>query len=56
MIQTIQPEASTDEVAARYGLIDYAITNASSSSKARLNNIKVAMSFINGTHFFCKIL
>ncbi len=48
-IQTIQPEASTDEVAAQYGLIDYAITNASSSSKARLNNIKVAMSFINGT-------
>ena len=45
----LEPEASTDEVAAQYGLIDYAITNASSSSKARLNNIKVAMSFINGT-------
>ena len=29
-------------------LIDYAVTNASSSSRARLNNIKLAMSLING--------
>lgn len=45
----IQPEFSTEEVASQYGLIDYAVTNASSSSKARLNNIKLAMSIINGT-------
>ena len=44
-----QPSASTQEVAARYGMIASAVTNASSSSKARLNNIKLAMSFINGT-------
>lgn len=49
-IQTLKPTLSTTEVVAQYGLIDYAITNASSSSKARLNNIKLAMSFING---FC---
>ena len=48
-IETIQPEVSTTEVMSRYGLIDYAITNASSSSRARLNNIKLAMSMINGT-------
>jgi len=48
-IETLQPEVSTTEVVAQYGLIDYAITNASSSSKARLKNIKLAMSLINGT-------
>ncbi len=48
-ITVIQPQVSTDEVASRYGLIDYAITNASSSSKSRINNIVKAMSFINGT-------
>ena len=47
-IQTLKQDMSTTEVAAQYGLIDYAITNASSSSRARLNNIKLAMSFING--------
>ena len=49
LVETIAPELSTTEVAARYGLIAYAITNANSSSKARLNNIKLAMSTINGT-------
>lgn len=48
-IAVIQPQVSTDEVASQYGLIDYAITNASSSSKSRINNIVKAMSFINGT-------
>ncbi len=48
-IETIRPETTTAEVMSRYGLIDYAITNASSSSRARLNNIKLAMSMLNGT-------
>ena len=47
-VSVLQPEASTEEVAARYGMIASATTNASSSSSARLNNIKLAMSFIDG--------
>ena len=43
------PEISTEQIGEMYGLIDYAITNANSSSKARLNNITLAMSMINGT-------
>ena len=48
-VEETQPAVNTEEVTQKYGLIDYAVTNASSSSKARLNNIKLAMSFINGT-------
>ena len=43
------PEITTDRIGEMYGLIDYAITNANSSSKSRLNNITLAMSMINGT-------
>lgn len=43
------PEITTEQIGGMYGLIDYAITNANSSSKARLNNITLAMSMINGT-------
>lgn len=42
------PEITTDTIGEMYGLIDYAITNASSSSRSRLNNITLAMSMING--------
>nr|AIF26036.1 putative VanW family protein [uncultured bacterium Ad_125_D08] len=48
-IETLQPRFSTEEVASHYGLIDYAITNASASTDARLKNIRLAMSIINGT-------
>ena len=48
-LSTLQPAISTEEVESRYGLIDYAITNASASSKARLNNIQLALSMLNGT-------
>ena len=48
-VAVIQPEATTQDVASQYGLIDYAITNASSSSRSRINNIVTAMSYINGT-------
>ena len=47
-IATIQPEISRDDIADKYGLIAYAVTNASSSSKNRLANIKTAMGYING--------
>ena len=48
VIRQIEPQVSTEDISSQYGLINYAITNASSSSKARLNNIKLAMSLING--------
>ena len=44
----VQPAVTTEQVESQYGLINYAITNASSSSKARLNNIKLALSILNG--------
>ncbi len=48
-VSVLKPQVTTEEVSSQYGLIDYAITNASSSSRARINNIETAMSFINGT-------
>lgn len=48
-VAELEPSLTTKDVADNYGLIDYAITNANSSSRARLNNIKLAMSLINGT-------
>ena len=47
-VAELPPEITTDQIGQMYGLIDYAVTNASSSSRARLNNIKLAMSLING--------
>ena len=47
-ISELTPEITTEEIGQMYGLIDYAITNASSSSRSRLNNIKLALSLING--------
>ena len=48
-IAVIRPETTTEDVASQYGLIDYAITNASASNRSRINNIVTAMSYINGT-------
>ena len=48
-LEEVQPQVTTADVSSHYGLIDYAVTNASASSKARLNNIKLAMSLLNGT-------
>lgn len=48
-IQAIEPEITRENVAANYGMISSAITNASSSNSNRLSNIKLALSFINGT-------
>lgn len=48
-IETLQPEVTLENVSAQYGMIASAVTNASSSSKNRLNNIALALDFINGT-------
>ena len=47
-VSAVPPAVTTEDVSSQYGLIDYAITNANSSSRARINNIKLAMSFLNG--------
>jgi vancomycin resistance protein YoaR len=48
-ITTTTPTITAAELSAQYGLIASAVTNASSSSKARLTNITLAISSINGT-------
>lgn len=48
-IETLQPEVTLENVSAQYGMISSAVTNASSSSSNRLNNIALALQFINGT-------
>lgn len=45
----VQPTTSKEAVASQYGMIASAITNASSSSSNRLQNIKLSMQYINGT-------
>ncbi len=49
VVNAIQPSQTKADIASQYGMITYAVTNASSSSKSRLNNIKLSLSFINGT-------
>lgn len=48
-IDPILPAITKDNIAANYGMISYAVTDASSSSSNRLSNIKLALSYINGT-------
>lgn len=48
-VETVDSPQSRSQVESQYGLICYAITNASSSSKNRLSNIRLALSIINGT-------
>lgn len=48
-ISEIAPEQRASDIESQYGLIAYAVTNASSSSSNRLSNIKLALSLINGT-------
>ena len=48
-IETIAPAGTQENVASQYGMISYAITNASSSSSNRLSNIRLALSMIDGT-------
>ena len=49
VVEILQPTVTSAEVSSQYGMISSAVTNASSSSKARLSNIRTAMAFINGT-------
>ena len=48
-IETVQPKVTREDVSAEYGMIAYAVTNASSSSSNRIRNIQNAVSIINGT-------
>ena len=48
-IETVQPKVTQAEVSSEYGMIAYAVTNASASSTNRINNIKNAVGIINGT-------
>ena len=48
-VAAVQPQVTLENVAAQYGMISSAVTNASSSSSNRLENIRLAISFINGT-------
>ena len=48
-IDAIEPDVTTEEISGEYGMIAYAVTNASSSSSNRLSNIKLALQLINGT-------
>lgn len=48
-IETVEPSITRENVAANYGMISSAVTNAKSSTTNRLSNIALALSFINGT-------
>lgn len=48
-VSAIQPTVQTSDISSQYGLIAYAVTNASSSSSNRLSNIRLALQLINGT-------
>lgn len=48
-IDTQDPTVSVEEMQSLYGLRAYAVTNASSSSSNRLNNVTLALNAINGT-------
>ena len=49
VMETVQPKVTREDVSAEYGMIAYAVTNASSSSSNRIKNIQNAVSIINGT-------
>lgn len=48
-VDAVQPTVRKADIASGYGMITSAVTNASSSSSNRLNNIRLALSMINGT-------
>ena len=48
-IETVEPQVTREDVNAEYGMIAYAVTNASTSSRNRIKNIQNAVSIINGT-------
>ena len=48
-VESIQPEVTVASLSSQYGMIAYAVTNASSSSSNRLTNIALSLELINGT-------
>lgn len=48
-IETLTPQVTLENVSSQYGMISYAITNASSSKSNRLDNIRLCLEMINGT-------
>ena len=48
-VEAIQPKVVKADIAGKYGTVTTAVTNASSSSKNRLANIKLALEYIDGT-------
>ena len=48
-VEIIEPEVTLDELKNQVGMITQAVTNASSSSKARLNNLNLACMAIYGS-------
>jgi len=47
-VEEIEPALERGDIESQYGMITYAVTNASSSSSNRLTNIRLALSSING--------
>ena len=47
-IETLNPRTTDEQLTSEYGAIATAITNASSSTSNRLDNIRQALSYING--------
>lgn len=48
-VESIAPAVTQENISAQYGMIAYAVTNASSSSSNRLSNIRLSLELINGT-------
>ena len=48
-IAAVAPALTAENVSSQYGMITSAVTNASSSSKNRLNNIALSLQMINGS-------
>ena len=48
-VLAVKPAVTREQIQSQYGMITYAVTNASSSNKNRLSNIKQALAYIHGT-------
>lgn len=48
-VRVTKPGTATNQITENYGMITQAVTNASSSSKSRIANIRLACEAINGT-------
>ena len=48
-VETLQPAVTAASLSSQYGMIAYAVTDASSSSSNRLTNIRLSLELIHGT-------